>query len=189
MHPILSAADGGSLPPWAEAEPGRREHMTRVANLMEGWARELGLDQHHIARWRATAMLHDALRDADPATLRPLVAGEEGDLPGELLHGPAAAERLRRDGVDDHPLLLAIAWHTLGHPQLDRLGRALYLADYLEPGREWGSDDAARWRARMPAEMAAVTVELAAQRISYSLRRQRPLLAPTVEFWNGLAHG
>lgn len=188
MHPTLSAAAGGSLPPWAEAGPGRREHMTRVAELMEGWARELRLDEHHIARWRATAMLHDTLRDADPTTLRPLVTGEQGDLTGELLHGPAAAERLRREGVDDEELLMAIAWHTLGHPQLHRLGRALYLADYLEPGRKWAADTAAQWRARMPADMGAVTVELAAQRIAYSLRRQRPLLAPTVGFWNGLTH-
>jgi HD superfamily phosphohydrolase YqeK len=162
--------------------------MERVADLMTEWAGDLGLDQEDTDRWRAAAMLHDALRDADPAQLRTLVPHELADAPGDLLHGPAAAERLRRDGVQDQGVLLAVAWHTLGHPDFERLGRALYLADYLEPGREWAGEAAGRWRARMPGEMAAVSVEVAAERVAYSLRGHRPLLDPTVGFWNGLVH-
>jgi HD superfamily phosphohydrolase YqeK len=188
MHPLLSAAAGGSLPSWAEAGPQRRQHMASVADLMAGWAGELDIAQQDTDRWRAAAMLHDALRDADPAQLRTLVPHTLADAPGDLLHGPAAAERLRRDGVQDQGVLLAIAWHTLGHPDFDRLGRALYLADYLEPGRKWSGDAAARWRARVPGQMDAVTVEVAAERIGYSMRGLQPLLGPTVGFWNGLVH-
>jgi HD superfamily phosphohydrolase YqeK len=155
---------------------------------MRRWASELGLGRADIVRWQAAGMLHDALRDADPPALRPLVGPELRDAPGDLLHGPAAAARLREDGVRDESVLRAIAWHTLGHPQLDRLGHALYLADYLEPGRAHAPGRAAAWRERVPAELPAVLRELAAERIGYALRKGRPLLEPTVAFWNGLAH-
>lgn len=163
--------------------------MVRVAELMERWARELELDDDDITRWRAAAMLHDSLRDADPAKLRPLVPAALAAAPGELLHGPATAARLRREGVSDRSLLLAVEWHTLGHPDFDRLGRALYLADYLEPGRQQTSHVDAAWRARVPADMDAVVLELAAERISGAVSRHHPLLEPTVGFWNGLANG
>jgi hypothetical protein len=47
---------------------------------------------------------------------------------------------------------------------------------------------AAAWRERIPAELPAVLQELAAERIGYALRKGRPLLEPTVGFWNGLVH-
>jgi HD superfamily phosphohydrolase YqeK len=188
-HPTVSAAAAGTLPPWAKATPARQAHLRRVADLMEHWAVDLGLDRTDIVRWRAAGILHDALRDADPGELRPVVGSDLQDAPDDLLHGPAAAARLRADGVGDEPLLRAVAWHTVGHPDLDRLGHALYLADYLEPGRTHDPQRAAAWRERVPADMAAVLRELAADRIGHSLRQLRPLLEPTVRFWNGLAHG
>jgi 2-amino-4-hydroxy-6-hydroxymethyldihydropteridine diphosphokinase len=106
-----------------------------------------------------------------------------------MLHGPAAAERLRREGVDDELLRLAVAWHTIGHPGFDRLGRALYLADYLEPGRRHDPDRRAELRARMPGEMDDVLRDVACRRIARALRRGHPLLPETTAFWNALAHG
>lgn len=189
MHPVLEAAAGGELPRWAEASPDRREHMGRVSDLMATWAGRLDLPDADVLRWRAAGMLHDALRDADFETLRPLVGPDLKDSPGKMLHGPAAAARLRRDGVEDEALLLAVSWHTLGHPDFDRLGRALYLADYTEPGRDYESEHLASLRARVPAEMAAVLREVATARIQRSLERGRPLLDPTIGFWNAIIDG
>lgn len=189
MHPILLAAADGRLPAWAEASEDRYAHMSRVADLMERWARAWALESQDVARYRAAGMLHDALRDADFDTLRPRVDPAIRDRPGKMLHGPAAAARLKDDGVEDRDLVLAIAWHTLGHPGFGRIGRALYLADYLEPGREYESEALATSRARVPAELDAVLREVAAERIGRSLERGRPLLTPTIEFWNGLLDG
>jgi HD superfamily phosphohydrolase YqeK len=185
-HPTLGAAATGILPDWAVASPGRKAHLARVADLMERWAGEIGVGPEETIRWRAAGLLHDALRDAEPWDLRPLVEPELQALPDEILHGPAAAACLRRDGVRDEPLLLAIAWHTVGHPGLDRMGRALYLADHLEPGRGHASALTEALRARLPAAMDAVLVELAAERIAHTLGYRQPLLEPTVRFWNDL---
>ena len=153
---------------------------------MDEWAGRAKLPDDDRARWRAAGLLHDALRDAEFDDLRPLVNDELADKPGKMLHGPAAAERLRREGVTDEPLLLAIAWHTLGHPGFDTLGKALYLADYTEPGRDYESADLARKRERVPVELDAVLREVAVARIGRSLEKGRPLLRQTVGFWNAL---
>ncbi|MDX1673515.1 MAG: HD domain-containing protein [Longimicrobiales bacterium] len=185
MHPVIEHAADGRLPEWAEATPERRDHMVRVADVMEGWAVELGLDREQRRRWRAVAMLHDALRDADPGRLRERVP-EFDDLPDGLLHGPAAAARLESEGVDDRALLSAVRWHTLGHPELDRLGRALYIADFTEPGRSHQNARLASLRERVPTELQAVLLEVTAERVGLNLADRYPLREPAVGFWNVL---
>jgi predicted HD superfamily hydrolase involved in NAD metabolism len=188
-HPVLIAAAAGELPSWAEATSERRMHMSRVADLMEEWARALGQDEDDIIRWRAAAMLHDALRDADPEALRSTAPPELSDAPAELLHGPAAAARLREEGVRDEAVLRAVAWHTVGHPDLDDLGRALYMADYLEPGRASESPRIVALRRRVPQGLERVLQELTGERIARLVANRQPLLDSTVRFWNALGRG
>src|SRR5690606_18925863 len=139
----VAAAAAGELPPWARVTEARREHIGRVTALMRQWAEELGLPAVDRMRWAAAGTLHDALRDADTAELRTILGRRFLDLHPVLLHGPAAAHLLSADA--DEALLRAIRYHTLGHPELDRLGRALYLADFLEPGRDFARE----WRAEL----------------------------------------
>lgn len=186
MHALLSAAAEGELPEWARAGEHRRAHVRRVSELMGRWADDLGLGSNERARWRAAGLLHDALRDADPELLRMVVPEDMAALPAKLLHGPAAAERLRREGVDDDLFLRAIAYHTLGHPAFDRLGRALYLADYLEPGRDGMPDGTDALRARCPEDMEDVIRDVASRRIGRLLESKKPLRPETVAFWNGV---
>lgn len=185
----IERAAAGELPGWSVVEPARRAHSARVASLMGEWAVRLGLPPTECDRWRAAGWLHDALRDADPAALRALVPPEFRELPDPLLHGPAAAARLRADGLGDRELLEAITYHTTGHPALGRLGRALFLADTLEPGRRFDPGWSAALRARLPESFDAVLIEVVANRIRYLLERQLPLRPETTAFWNSLLEG
>ena len=160
--------------------------MARVADLLGAWAAELGLSTAQVVRWRAAGHLHDVLRDADPEGLRGRVPPALQDLPDALLHGPAAAERLRVEGVDDGELLTAIAHHTVGSPGFRRLGRALYAADFLEPGRSFRPEWRAGLRERMPHELDAVALEILGARIAHRVESGGALLPKTVEFWNRL---
>jgi HD superfamily phosphohydrolase YqeK len=162
-------AAAGHLPSWAQTGERRRAHVARVAALMDEWARALSLPPEERARWTAAAWLHDSLRDADPETLRPEVPETFRELPGKLLHGPAAAERLAAAGADDGELLDAVRLHTLGSARFGRLGRALYLADFLEPGRTFDPSWTASLRARMPHEMEAVLREVVERRVEHVL--------------------
>ncbi|HUE97156.1 MAG TPA: HD domain-containing protein [Longimicrobiaceae bacterium] len=174
----------GELPDWARATPKRREHMARVAGLMEEWGGRLGLPEEEKLRWAAAGWLHDALRDEDPAVLRWQVRAAERDLPGRVLHGPAAAGRL--EGEVDPRVLAAVRYHTIGHPALERLGRALYLADFLEPGRDFAVEWRAALRVRMPGEQDSVLVEVLAARICHLLEQRKPIRPETAAFWSTL---
>lgn len=186
MHAIVAQAAEGRLPEWAVAGEARRAHMGRVAALMRDWSVALGLDEDDRVRWPAVGYLHDALRDENPETLRERIPPDVQDLPGPMLHGPAAAERLRVEGVLDGELLRVIAFHTVGDTSFGRFGRALYAADFLEPARtllsEWRSD----LRARMPGDLDEVVAEIAGARITDRVRRGVAVLPRTLRFWNAL---
>ena len=183
LHPIIVSASDGCLPEWSQVKADRVPHLERVAGLMGSWAQGLGLGGDDRVRWTAAAWLHDSLRDADPDSLIDLAF----DFPKKVRHGPAAASRLRSDGVNDEELHEAIAYHTLGRPGLRRMGRFLFMADYLEPGRSFESNQRQALRSRLPAEENQVLKDVCALRIAWRLRDGKPLRQETVDFWNELA--
>lgn len=186
LAPVVEDAAEGRLPAWAVAGEDRRAHMARVADLLGAWADALGLDARDSIRWRAVGHLHDSLRDAEPAELRERVPPALREMPDALLHGPAAAERLRVNGVEDGELLEAVAFHTVGCADFGRLGRALYAADFLEPGRPYRPDWRAELRGRMPGELDAVVREIVGARIRHRLDTGGRIWPRTIDFWNRL---
>ncbi len=168
---------------------GRRKHMTRVAELLGAWAEKRGESAREQARWIAAGYLHDAVRDADPEILRTQVDPPFRQYPGKVLHGPAAAHRLRDDGVVDEDLLQAITFLTLGSPEFGPLGMALFAADFLEPGRRLEDDWRTQLRNRAPGDLNGVVREILEARIGYLLSRGRPLRRETVAFWNQMTEG
>jgi 2-amino-4-hydroxy-6-hydroxymethyldihydropteridine diphosphokinase len=161
-----------SLPSWAQVTPERRAHIERVVALLEQWATALRVKPPERDRWVRAGWLHDALRDA------PL-----GD---PKAHGPAAADHAGSDGERDRGVLAAVRYHTIGFAGWDDVGRMLYLADFLEPGRTSDVTDRAELARRVPRERDPVLREVARRRIAWVLRSGWPLPAETVAFWNQL---
>ncbi|MEX2284034.1 MAG: HD domain-containing protein [Gemmatimonadota bacterium] len=185
MSSIIDDAAAGVLPEWTCASPKRRAHIARVAQLMGTWAAEFAPEQ--APHWTAAAWLHDALRDADPDTLRQVVDRDFKEWPDALLHGPAAAARIRREEpAAPRNILNAVAYHTVGHNCLDTLGRALYLADYLEPGRKFDLAGRATLRDRVPREFNAVLREVAGARIAHLTKAGSPVRPETAGFWQSI---
>lgn len=182
--PLARAAARGELPGWSHLSAERRAHVSRVAALMGEWAAALGLSEEDHTRWLAVGWLHDALREDDPEALRREVDERWRDLPGRVLHGPAAAQRLQ--GELDERALDAIRYHTIGHPGLDGLGRALYLADFLEPGRDFLEEWRAGLRARMPHDLHDVLVEVLASRLAHLVEGRKPIRPETAGFWSSV---
>ena len=76
---------------------------------------------------------------------------------------------------------------TLERPAAwDDVGRMLYLADYLEPGRPYDTDERPGLVQRMPGQRTEVLIEVAQRRITWVVRSAWPLPAETVAFWNAL---
>ncbi len=189
LHPLVVGAAEGRLPEWAVVGKRRRAHMMRVAKLMRRWSEVLGQSGDDVRRWTALGYLHDALRDADPEELRRSVPASLHEFPDPVLHGPAAAQRLREHGVDDEAMLTAIAYHTLGSPELDGMGRALYAADFLEPGRTFRIKWRREMRKRMPEQLDGVVRALLGARIRHLVERERPVRVETMAFWNRMVTG
>lgn len=180
----ILAADPGEveLPPWAVVSDARRAHIARVTALLDAWAAAMQLDDAERAAWRDAGRWHDALRDADEATLRRLVPASHYAV--QMLHGPAAAARLEAEGEARAGVLDAIRHHTVGHPQWGRTGRALYMADFLEPGRDFAREERAALAARVPAAFDEVFRTVVRQRIEWALRGGKALYPECVAMWN-----
>ncbi|HTR79798.1 MAG TPA: HD domain-containing protein [Gemmatimonadaceae bacterium] len=179
-----SAAVDLELPTWARVSPRRREHIIRVTSLLLRWADLLGLGAEERNDWRDAGRLHDALRDAPESELRALVTEPEYDT--AVLHGPAAADALLRDGETRTHVLDAIRYHTVGHTAWDRTGRALYMADFLEPGRTFGQADRAFLAAQVAHDFDGVFRQVVRSRCEWALREGHALYAETVSLWNAI---
>jgi len=173
------------MPSWSCVTEKRMAHIERVTALLDEWAQKLGLSAEEALAWHDAGRLHDALRDAPEHLLREL-AGDSPDYATEMLHGPAAAERMRRDGERRTELLDAVRYHTIGSANWGRLGRALYMADYLEPGRKFSRADRAYLAAQAPHDFEATFRQVVRARLEWSLREGMRLYPEAVVLWNSV---
>lgn len=178
-------ADTLHLPPWAQVSAARRAHIERVVALIDRWAMALRLPPAERARWSRAAWLHDALRDAPEAELKRWAPGLAA--PVELLHGPAAASRGGSEGETDRGVLDAVRYHSVGSDGWDAVGRALYCADFLEPGRTFDVEARAALAEQFPDDPDGVFRDVVRARLLWLIRSGWPLPEMTVRLWNSLA--
>jgi HD superfamily phosphohydrolase YqeK len=172
------------MPAWAQVTDKRREHIQRVVMLLEEWASALELPEDESSRWRAAGILHDALRDAPEEMLRALSG--DGETVAELLHGPAAAVRAEQDGERRQDVLDAVRYHTVGSVRWERTGKALYLADFLEPGRKFLVSERAFIAAQVPRDFDGAFRQGVRLRLEWSLQQGGELFPQSVELWNAV---
>ena len=172
------------LPAWAQVTEKRRNHIMRVTSLLATWAGQMHISEEERRAWIDAGRTHDALKDAPDRELIALV----GDAPYEpqMLHGPAAAVRMERDGETRQGVLDAVRYHTVGYPDWDRTGRALYMADFLEPGRGFSQRDRAFLAAQVPHDFDGVFRQVVRARLEWSLHEGHSLFPETVALWNAV---
>lgn len=123
----------------------RRAHSERVAALMTELASQHGLDVdlaalagwgHDLAREMSRPEL---LNEADRLFI---AVGPEERVEPLLLHGPVAAGWMEQAGMGTPAVWEAIRYHTTGAPSMGRLAQALFVADGVEPGRQYDDREA-----------------------------------------------
>ena len=172
------------LPPWGIASPRRRAHIARVNALARSWADAMDIDRDEREAWSDATRWHDALRDAGEAELRAIVPHLE--WPASLLHGPAAAARLAEDGERRTAVLDAIFWHTVGNARWDRTGRALYMADFLEPGRQFDREARATLAAAVPGDFDGTFRDVVRMRLGEKVASGEKLRPETAALWESV---
>jgi predicted HD superfamily hydrolase involved in NAD metabolism len=128
------------------AQAHRYAHCVRVARLGELLARAHAEDTR---RARIAGMLHDLARLYSAERLLRECGARGMPIDGferahpVVLHARLSAELAReRYGVCDEAILSAIRAHTLAAPTMARLDCVVYLADALEPGRDFPEREA-----------------------------------------------
>ncbi|HEV8150164.1 MAG TPA: HD domain-containing protein [Gemmatimonadales bacterium] len=173
-----------TLPEWAQVSPDRLHHIQRVAELVVQWSERMGVPDSERNRWLKAVWLHDALRDAPAAELEAFAPSISG--PAVLRHGPASAARAKAEGETDRGVLDAVRYHSVGIPEWDMVGRVLYCADFLEPGRGEVDPERAELAQRFPAHSQEVLYAVARLRMLHLIESGRQIPQPTLRFWNSL---
>lgn len=128
--------------------PQRFRHSLGVMKLAAELAQCYGGDAEKAA---LAGILHDIAREVPSAQL--LEEARSFGLPIDsleehapvLLHGKVSALRAKREwGVEDPEVLEAIALHITGDSQMSLTAQLVFLADFAEPGRLFGSAGFAR---------------------------------------------
>ena len=155
------------------AQPHRYAHVVRVARFGELLAGAHGVEPF---RARIAGMLHDLARLYTAERLL-RECGERG-LPIDaferahpvVLHARLGAELAReRFGIDDEGVLSAIRKHTLADAVMSPLDAVVYLADGLEPGRDFA--DRAELAALALRDLDGAMRAVLASSIAYLLER------------------
>lgn len=118
---------------------GLQAHIHRVVEIARELAVCHGINQEQAA---LAALVHDVARAMTDGELLRRAAGMglpigvvDRRVP-ILLHGPVGAEILQQEaGLTDISIYKAVYWHTTANPDLDELGKVVFIADKLDPAK------------------------------------------------------
>ncbi len=140
----------------------RYNHIMGVVGVSEKMAIQEGVLPEKA---RLAALLHDYAKDLSYEDLLEVIKRgtwnvdeEEIELP-QLLHAPAAACLAAEEfGIDDEEILEAIRYHTIGNPGMCLLAEIIYVADYIEPHRDFPGISSVREQSRRGIEPAIIAI-------------------------------
>lgn len=135
----------------------RFEHVEGVVASAISLAEAYGVS---VAKARTAAWLHDLAREWPReqllSTIPSLTLPEGFEEVPALLHGPIAAHIGKVNyGILDADILDAVRYHTTGRPNMTPLDLVLFVADAIEPSRNYPGVDEIRVASERSLEEAA----------------------------------
>lgn len=162
----------------------RYEHSVRVAETCELMCKLYGLDEND---GKIAGIAHDICKEISNEEMIEL--SKKDGKPFEpfeikkpsLLHGRAAAIKIQSEfGISDKNIIEAIANHTCGCPKLCDLGKILFVADKIEPGRPQSTDE---YRSNLfKKTLNGITLSVVEENIEY-LAKKGKKSAPSAIEW------
>lgn len=119
----------------------RYDHTLRVVECAEKLAKTYGMD---LEKTRLTAFLHDSAKFPSKEKIFEM-AEKLGILDDEIyfynkeiIHASLAAKIvIDKYGIRDEDILNAIKYHTTGRKNMSLLEKIIFMADYIEPSRDF----------------------------------------------------
>lgn len=100
-----------------------------------------------------------------------------------IWHGVVGAEMVKDElGVNDEDILNAIRQHTVGAPYMTKLAQVIYMADYIEPGRDFAGVDKAR--EITSRDLGAGVAYQTKHTLDYLVDGNKPVYPGTIETYN-----
>lgn len=164
----------------------RFEHMLRVADWADRIARSHGFRDDRL---KLAAFSHDMFRDVKPEVLLKLARFYKLENKWYyfsrpvLLHGPVAAEYIRRRFNVDEEVYEAVYYHTSGAPGIGVIGKILTIADVVEQSRDFPQVEELR-KVALNSSLDNAYGEVLKQKTLYALESKLLILPETTEAWN-----
>lgn len=140
-----------------ELSTSRYEHVLRV----EETAVELaGKYDENIEKASVAALLHDFAKEKSSRFMKDTIINQNLDLDmldygNSIWHGPVGSYLAKKEfHIKDKDILNAIFYHTFGRPQMSKLEKIIFVADYIEPNRDFKEAKKARKKAEESLDKA-----------------------------------
>ena len=164
----------------------RYNHIMGVVEVAEKMAKREGASSEKA---RIAALLHDYAKNCPEEELLEIISDGhwsvdqvELEIP-ELLHAPASACLAEKEfGISDQGILEAIRFHTIGNPEMGKLAKIIYVADYIEPFRDFPGLESVREMSLRGLELAIIAI--CNNTIKYNIARGRIIHPNTLELRN-----
>ncbi|KEQ20751.1 HAD superfamily hydrolase [Limosilactobacillus reuteri] len=163
----------------------RFQHVLRVEETAVKLAEQYGVDVekasiaglcHDYAKQRPD---EDFIAEIKKKGLNPLLL----DYGNAIWHGVVGAELIKDElGIWDEDILNAVRHHTTGAPVMTKLEQVIYMADYIEPGRDFVGVKKARviTAANLQAGVAYQTKHT----LAYLIENGKPVYPKTIDTYN-----
>lgn len=179
----------------------RVQHIINVADTAEKIAKDIYneyqsinirkaamTERYLIKRVRQAALLHDFAKDLTIGELHNiselmidewLIDDEELVIP-QILHAPVSAYLAKHElGIADYEVLEAIRFHTIGSPGMGKIAQIIFIADFIEPNRDFAAAEEARNEYQKNG-LESVIIMICDYNIKYNIDRGKQVHPNTV---------
>ncbi len=163
----------------------RFQHVLGVEQAAVQLAERYGVS---IEKASIAALTHDYAKERSDKEMQELIFHEKLDLEwldygSNIWHGPLGALLVERElGISNLDILNAIKHHTVGAEKMSLLEQVIYVADYIELGRDFPGVEQVRTLAAEDLQ-AAVGYETK-QTLHYLIEKNRRIYPKTIATYN-----
>ena len=145
-------------------------------------------NDYELEKASVAALVHDYAKERSDSEFKALIVqtGLEQDLlnwNNFIWHGVVGAEIIKKElKITDEEILNAVRRHTVGAKEMTMLDQIVYVADYIEPGRDFPGVDQAR---QLAAESLRAAVEFETKHtLLYLMNNDKTIYPATILTYN-----
>ncbi|QYU57363.1 bis(5'-nucleosyl)-tetraphosphatase (symmetrical) YqeK [Weissella confusa] len=163
----------------------RFQHVLRVEEMAVALAEKWGVDAEKAS---VAALTHDYAKERSDADFLAKIAEKQLDPDlvnwgNNVWHGIVGAEMVKDElGIENEDILTAIRQHTTGAPYMTTLSQIIYMADYIESGRDFTGVEEVRTLAF--EDLAASVGWQTGHTLAYLIGKQVPVYPGTLLTYN-----